>query len=212
MKAVFPAFQNLIHLAPAFFRYLFLALLGSWTRPTTPVGPLDLVNGCLPSASCSSSWPWALVFQRLPGTRRFMDAFKVPILIFLRQFFYGLGLFGGFFIPSQNPLEVAVYSGETGKKEHFTRHSIPKAQPLMEPAAPQDPYYGIWPLPGLRLRSRFFPLPWRSDQGLIFRRNDLFTNSCPFGCYLRDQLAHGISRSGTPTCSAANPFFATPIR
>ncbi|HXL72852.1 MAG TPA: hypothetical protein VN963_04430, partial [bacterium] len=35
--------------------------------------------------------------------RRFMDVFKVPILIFLRHSFYGVGLVAGFFTTLRKP-------------------------------------------------------------------------------------------------------------
>ncbi len=124
---VYPCLSDLIHLAPAFFVIYILAMLG-----TVAAQPPQLT----PYLSMASL-PLLLFFVLALGTgisaaswhRRFLDAFKVPILIFLRQFFYGLGLFGGFFtsIPKP-PLEVAVYRVKPGKKNHFTRVTLPKAK------------------------------------------------------------------------------------
>jgi len=110
---VYPCLSDIIHLAPLFF-VLYLALL--------PLPWVVTVGQALePWFSLFKYFGWiplALFLLGAVGTgisaasyhRRFMDAFKVPILIFLRHSFYGLGLIVGFFtsIP-QPPLEVQVY-------------------------------------------------------------------------------------------------------
>jgi len=115
---VYPCLSDLIHLAPAFFVIYTLALPLPWLWDAAPA----LMKGWLWLA------PLGLFALLAGGTgisaaswhRRWMDVFKVPALIFLRQFFYGLGLFGGFLtsIPTP-PLEVKVYRVKLGKKDKF---------------------------------------------------------------------------------------------
>lgn len=120
---VYPCLSDIVHLVPAFF-LLYLA---------------TLVVPSIPSAQVTF---WSILFQmpiwRLPlgifllgalGTgisaaswhRRFMDTFKVPVLIFLRHFFYGWGLIAGFLTPIPKPGgEVRVYRVKgSGKKAKF---------------------------------------------------------------------------------------------
>ena len=98
---VYPCLSDLIHLAPAFF-VLYLLTLPAAFVPIQPGAPwVTMVR--------SLFWwvPFGLFVLGAVGTgisaaswhRRFMDAFKVPILIFLRHFCYGLGLFAGFLTP-----------------------------------------------------------------------------------------------------------------
>ncbi len=109
---VYPCLSDLVHLAPAFFLLYLLSLLIPFVFSTTEYPrlsllkspfwwiPLDLfIAGAVGTGISAASWH-----------RRFMDVFKVPVLIFLRHSFYGLGLIGGFFtsIPAP-PLDVKVY-------------------------------------------------------------------------------------------------------
>ena len=116
---VYPCFSDLIHLAPAFFVVYLLSLLGLGAAlfHQPPAGLL--LAACL---------PLALFILLAIGTgvsaaswhRRFTDSYKVPILIFFRHFFYGLGLFAGFSTAiTQPPLEVKVFRVKFGKKKHL---------------------------------------------------------------------------------------------
>jgi hypothetical protein len=92
----------LIHLAPLFFDlYLLtlplpiilslphtLILTGIWCFPALLFAALSLGTGI-----SAASWH-----------RRAMDAVKVPILIFLRHFLYGVGLLAGFLTPGPKPV------------------------------------------------------------------------------------------------------------
>lgn len=109
---VYPSLSDTVHLAPAFFVIYVLSLLVVFLP-----GP-----GPAPWISFLKSWVWwspFILFWLLAlGTgfsvaswnRGILDTLKVPFLIFLRHFFYGLGLFGGFFssIPKL-PMDVQVY-------------------------------------------------------------------------------------------------------
>ncbi len=112
---VYPCLSDIVHLVPAFFVLYLLTLLAPFTPlPHIPAW-FDLFK----------SWFWWLPFALFSllalGTgisaaswhRRFPDTLKVPVLIFLRHFFYGLGLFAGFFssIPKP-PLDVKVYKAD----------------------------------------------------------------------------------------------------
>ena len=122
---VYPCLSDIIHLAPAFFVIYLLALLGLVLArlPQLPgylipaAAPLGLfILLALGTGASAASWH-----------RRFMDAFKVPILIFYRHFFYGLGLFAGFFtsIPTP-PMNVEVYRVKLGQgKPRFTKIAVP---------------------------------------------------------------------------------------
>jgi succinoglycan biosynthesis protein ExoA len=116
---VYPCLSDIVHLAPAFLLF-YLVTLASAFIPT--------VTGTLyGSVVRSPFWwlPWGLFVLGAIGTgisaaswhRRFMDAFKVPILIFLRHFFYGWGLIAGFFtsIPKP-PTDVKVFKVQKGSK------------------------------------------------------------------------------------------------
>ena len=109
---VYPALSDIVHLAPAFFVLYVLSLLAVFL-PGPDSGP------GLPFLKSWIWWsPFALFWFLAVGTgfsvaswnRGFLEALKVPFLISLRHFFYGLGLFGGFFssIPKP-PMEVQVY-------------------------------------------------------------------------------------------------------
>jgi hypothetical protein len=115
---VYPCLSDIIHLAPLFFVLYLLSLPLPWVVTVGPAWQPFL------SLLKSLGWiPLALFLLGAVGTgisaasyhRRFMDAFKVPILIFLRHSLYGLGLSAGFFtsIP-QPPLEVQVYKVQKG--------------------------------------------------------------------------------------------------
>ena len=108
---VYPCLSDLVHLAPAFFLFYLMTL------------PLPWVAGSLwPFLNIFKSfWAWiplVIFFILSIGTgisaaswhRRFMDVFKVPILIFYRHAFYGVGLLAGFFTPLRKPAKnVKVY-------------------------------------------------------------------------------------------------------
>jgi succinoglycan biosynthesis protein ExoA len=115
---VYPCLSDVIHLAPAFFLFYLIALALPWVAGNA--GPLW---GLL-----KSPWAWvplALFILLSVGTgisaaswhRRFMDVFKVPILIFLRHSFYGVGLIAGFFTTLRKPAKnVKVYKVQWIKK------------------------------------------------------------------------------------------------
>ena len=112
---VYPCFSDLIHLAPAFFLIYLLtldaailpqaegSLWGTVVRSPLWWVPLGIfLLGAVGTGISAASWH-----------RRFMDAFKVPILIFLRHSFYGAGLIAGFFtsIPKP-PMEAHLYQAK----------------------------------------------------------------------------------------------------
>jgi len=100
---VYPCLSDLVHLIPAFFTLYVLALPFS----------LACVRTCSQTpAALGLAWLPLLLFGLLAfGTgvsaaswhRRFTDLYKVPILIFLRHFLYGAGLFAGFLSPPLDP-------------------------------------------------------------------------------------------------------------
>jgi cellulose synthase/poly-beta-1,6-N-acetylglucosamine synthase-like glycosyltransferase len=101
---VYPCLSDLVHLVPFFFVLYVLSLFLPLILPA---------NSFL--SPVLSSWLWRfpiLLFALLAvGTgvsvvswfRRPMDLLGVPVLIFLRQIFYGLGLAGGFFTAIPRP-------------------------------------------------------------------------------------------------------------
>ena len=126
---VYPCLSDIVHLVPAFFLFYLLSLALPFAFPGS-THPLLLIFQ-------SPLWwiPLGLFILGAAGTgisaaswhRRFMDAFKVPILIFLRHSFYGIGLITGFFssIPKP-PLEVELFKVQAGKKPYrFTPLSRP---------------------------------------------------------------------------------------
>ncbi len=112
---VYPCLSDLVHLAPAFFLIYLLTLVDAFLPQTAGSLWGDIVR--------SPFWwaPLALFTLGAVGTgisaaswhRRFMDAFKVPILIFLRHSFYGAGLIAGFFtsIPKP-PMEAVLHKAQ----------------------------------------------------------------------------------------------------
>jgi glycosyltransferase involved in cell wall biosynthesis len=117
---VYPCLSDVIHLAPAFFLFYLVALLLPWVAGSTS----PLLN------SLKSLWAWIplFIFSTLSiGTgisaaswhRRFMDVFKVPILIFLRHAFYGIGLVAGLFTTLRKPAKnVKVYKVQWTSKTY----------------------------------------------------------------------------------------------
>lgn len=63
---VYPCLSDLIHLAPAFFVIYVLALSG--VTAVQPPSWSPIYSWLAYPWSCSSSWPWARAFRRLPGT------------------------------------------------------------------------------------------------------------------------------------------------
>jgi succinoglycan biosynthesis protein ExoA len=118
---VYPCLSDLIHLAPLFFVFYCFTLPFPYLSQTEN----------LPLVSWFKPWFWwspFLLFATLSlGTgisaaswhRRAMDAFKVPILIFLRHFFYGWGLLAGFLTSSPQPTqEVALFQVRWAKDSY----------------------------------------------------------------------------------------------
>jgi cellulose synthase/poly-beta-1,6-N-acetylglucosamine synthase-like glycosyltransferase len=116
---VYPCLSDIIHLIPAFFVLYVLSLSALFCpRFQDPCGSFFLlatfplfVFGLLALGTGISAASWH---------RRFMDTFKVPVLIFLRQFFYGLGLIAGFFTaipvpPKDAKLYRVRWSGKSFK-------------------------------------------------------------------------------------------------
>jgi len=115
---VYPCLSDVIHLAPAFLLFYLAALISPWIAGSAcPL--LNFLKSPL-------AWVPLLLFALLSlGTgisaaswhRRFMDVFKVPILIFLRHAFYGAGLIAGFFTTLRKPAKnVKVYKVQWIKK------------------------------------------------------------------------------------------------
>jgi hypothetical protein len=109
-----------IHLAPAFFLFYLAALISPWIAgsacpflnflksPLAWVPLLLFILLSLGTGISAASWH-----------RRFMDVFKVPILIFLRHSFYGAGLIAGFFTTLRKPAKnVKVYKVQWIKKNY----------------------------------------------------------------------------------------------
>ncbi len=119
---VYPCLSDIVHLIPAFFLLYVLSL---------PVSLAQASTLCPPDPLLAFWWaPMGLFLLGAFGTgvsaaswhRRFMDLFKVPILIFLRHFFYGWGLFAGFLSPALKPAtgDIQVFKVIwKGKKRRF---------------------------------------------------------------------------------------------
>jgi succinoglycan biosynthesis protein ExoA len=115
---VYPCLSDVIHLAPAFFLFYLLALAMPWGWNFPWLQPFKTI------------WAWIplLLFGLLSvGTgisaaswhRRFMDVFKVPVLIFYRHTFYGVGLLAGFFSSMREPEKhVKIYKFQRTKKSY----------------------------------------------------------------------------------------------
>ena len=114
---VYPCLSDLVHLVPAFFVFYIFSLLGSF---------------CPFSAKLLQSWFWwspmalflALCFgtaiSALSWHRNPVDLIAVPLLIFFRQFFYGIGLMLGLILPSpQKPSSpVKSYRVKLGRNAY----------------------------------------------------------------------------------------------
>jgi cellulose synthase/poly-beta-1,6-N-acetylglucosamine synthase-like glycosyltransferase len=106
---VYPCLSDVIHLVPAFFVLYLLSLSALFfPRFQDPCGSIFLlalfplfIFGLLALGTGISAASWH---------RRFMDVFKVPILIGMRHTFYGLGLIAGFFttIPAP-PRDIRIF-------------------------------------------------------------------------------------------------------
>jgi succinoglycan biosynthesis protein ExoA len=116
---VYPCLSDIVHLVPAFF---LLYLLSFFALPCLNLAAHPWLLTC-----AVYLWPLPLaLFSILAlGTgvsaaswhRRFTDALKVPILIFLRHACYGFGLVMGFFTPIPDRPRIAkVFKVQWGKK------------------------------------------------------------------------------------------------
>ncbi len=117
---VYPCLSDVIHLAPAFFVFYILALFGACVIPGDSLW-LQVLR---------SPWSWVplglfLILSVITGVsaaswhRRFMDVFKVPILILYRHTFYGFGLMAGFFTNLRKPSpDVKVFQAKWTKKSY----------------------------------------------------------------------------------------------
>jgi succinoglycan biosynthesis protein ExoA len=117
---VYPCLSDLIHLAPAFFLFYLIALVIPWVVSSDYL----LLN------FLKSPWAWVplclfmllSIFTGISAAswhRRFMDVFKVPILIFLRHSFYGIGLMAGLFTTLHKPAKhVKVYQVQWAAKAY----------------------------------------------------------------------------------------------
>jgi len=119
---IYPCLSDLPHLIPALFTLYVLALVLS----TVPL----LAGSQVPDAYALVWGPFFLFVVLAFGTgisasswhRRLSDLVKVPILIFLRHFLYGVGLFAGFLSPPLKPetSDIRVYRATFhGKKASF---------------------------------------------------------------------------------------------
>ncbi len=98
---VYPCLSDLVHLIPAFFLFYVLSLLVSLVPPLIPSWAAVFLT--------SPYWrfPFWLFLALSVGTgvsviswhRNLLDILGVPLLIFLRQVFYGLGLLAGLSTP-----------------------------------------------------------------------------------------------------------------
>lgn len=129
---VYPCLSDLIHLAPAFFLVYLLTLVDAFLPATAGTLWGSLVR--------SPYWwaPFVLFALGAVGTgvsaaswnRRFTDALKVPVLIFLRHTFYGAGLFaGGITSIPKPPMEVALYQAAWKGKGFQVRPYRAKGRP-----------------------------------------------------------------------------------
>jgi len=111
---VYPCLSDIVHLVPA----LFVLYLASLALPWVVTSGSDWKGNFCVSLLKSPFWwvPFSLFALGALGTgisaaswhRRFMDSFKVPVLIFLRHFLYGLGLFAGFCLPTPRADESPI--------------------------------------------------------------------------------------------------------
>ncbi len=109
---VYPCLSDLVHLVPAFFLFYVISLLA----------PLALPPSAVPVSAILASPFWRLPFGLFlllsVGTavsvvswhRNLLDLLGVPLLIFLRQIFYGFGLLAGLLSPipkrDQGPIQI----------------------------------------------------------------------------------------------------------
>ncbi|HEY5038519.1 MAG TPA: glycosyltransferase family 2 protein, partial [bacterium] len=123
---VYPCLSDIVHLIPAFFLFYLMTLALALITPLLP--NVSWMSEPLALFKCPLWWaPLGLFLLGALGTgisaaswhRRFFDSYKVPILIFLRHSFYGLGLIAGFFtsIPKP-PQDVKVFKVLGNKKGH----------------------------------------------------------------------------------------------
>jgi cellulose synthase/poly-beta-1,6-N-acetylglucosamine synthase-like glycosyltransferase len=117
---VYPTLSDLVHLAPLFFVLYVLSLDALCLPRFQDLGWPFLASALFPLFTFS-------LFAFLTGVsaaswhRRWMDALKVPVLIFLRHFFYGWGLAAGFLTSMPKPdMAVKVFKVTLGPKNRFT--------------------------------------------------------------------------------------------
>ncbi len=122
---VYPCLSDLIHLTPLFFVFYLLTLPlslfiyvphsnlfeGFWWSPFLLFGALSLGTGI-----SAASWH-----------RRAMDTVKVPILIFLRHFLYGIGLLVGFLTAPLKPVQEAKLFQVRWTKDSYKMVPVSKA-------------------------------------------------------------------------------------
>ena len=105
---VYPCLSDLVHLIPAFFLFYVISLLVSLAPALVPSWAAFFL------ASPYWPYPFYLFLALSLGTgvsaiswhRNPLDLFTVPLLIFLRQVFYGIGLLAGLATPIPEREEV----------------------------------------------------------------------------------------------------------
>jgi len=121
---VYPCLSDLVHLIPAFFLFYVISLGVSLVPSLPPWASMVLA---------SPFWrlPFGLFLVLCLGTgisvvswhRNLLDLFTVPLLIFLRQVFYGIGLLAGLAtpIPQRAEAPIRLYKAVLkGSKFRFT--------------------------------------------------------------------------------------------
>lgn len=122
---VYPCLSDLVHLIPAFFLFYVISLLVALVPTLIPAWASFFL------ASPYWPFPFYLFLALAVGTgvsaiswhRNPLDLFTVPLLIFLRQVFYGIGLLAGLLtpIPHREQGAIRIYKAVLkGSKFRFT--------------------------------------------------------------------------------------------
>jgi succinoglycan biosynthesis protein ExoA len=114
---VYPCLSDLVHLIPAFFVFYVLSLLAS----LLPISP-GFLKSWLWWAPFGLFWTLCLgtALSAVSWNRQWRDLLFVPSLIFLRQFFYGLGLGSGFLrtFPQLSHAPIAQYKVKSTRRSY----------------------------------------------------------------------------------------------
>ncbi|HVM32245.1 MAG TPA: glycosyltransferase family 2 protein [bacterium] len=114
---VYPCLSDLVHLVPAFFVLYTLSLAASFAPPAPA-----FLRSILWWAPFGLFWALALAtsLSAFSFNRQARDLLAVPPLLFLRQFFYGLGLMAGFSraIPPVSDGPIAVFQVKSSGRSY----------------------------------------------------------------------------------------------